>query len=112
MPVYDIVHVWRGNYWSEAPGVRETQHGRLRRSYRPTGPVDSAVGRVHHAETVAHSPAVTLLRQLQQFVPRLRTGGVVDPVADPIREDAVDRVYRRYNRTGKGVDDDPWDYRS
>jgi hypothetical protein len=44
----------------------------------------------------------------------LRTGGIVDPdpVADPIRASAVDRVHRRHNQTGKGAGNDPWDYRS
>jgi nitrous oxidase accessory protein NosD/nitrous oxide reductase accessory protein NosL len=111
---YDIVHVWRGNYWSSAPGVRRTPSGSIVRSFRPTGSVDSAVGRVPYANTVAHSPAVTVLRQLQQFVPGLRKGGVVDPApaADPIRDDAVKRVRETYNRTGKSEDDDSWDYRS
>jgi nitrous oxidase accessory protein NosD/nitrous oxide reductase accessory protein NosL len=111
---YDIIHVWRGNYWSNAPGVRRRADGSLIRSFRPTGPVDSSVGRVSYVKTVAHSPTVTALRQLQQFVPGLRKGGVVDPapVADPIRDDVVQRVRQTSNRTGELDDDDSWNFRS
>ncbi|MFB6102490.1 MAG: NosD domain-containing protein [Haloplanus sp.] len=110
---HDVVHVWRGNYWARAPGVRRTASGRLVRSFRPTSPVDSAVGRVPHAATVAYSPTVALLRQLQGFVPGLRKSGVVDPApaASPARGAVVERVHRTFNRTGEGDDPDSWDYR-
>jgi nitrous oxidase accessory protein NosD/nitrous oxide reductase accessory protein NosL len=111
---YDIIHVWRGNHWSSAPGVRRTGSGNLVRSFRPTGPVDSAVSHISYAKTVAHSPTVTVLRQLRQFVPGLRKGGVVDPAPEPgpIRDDVVQRVQQTSNRTGRVGDDDSWDYHS
>ncbi|MFB6090706.1 MAG: NosD domain-containing protein [Halobellus sp.] len=106
---FDVVHTWRGNYWSRAPGLRRAANGRLVRPYRPTSPVDGAVGRVPYAGTVARSPTVTLLRQLGGVVPGLRGGGIVDPAprATPVRETAIERARRAANRTES---DDAWEF--
>lgn len=109
---YNILHVWRGNYWSKAPGVRTTPDGNLLRAYRPTGPVDQLVGRASHAEPVAYSPALSLIRELQRVVPGLRAQGIVDPepLARPSQPATVAEVRARYNESGVGTDEDPWDY--
>lgn len=111
---YNILHVWRGNYWSKAPGVRTTSDGHLTRAYRPTGPVDRLVGRAPHTEPLAYSPALSLIRELQRVVPGLRAQGIVDPapLASPTRPETVTGVRARYNESGVGTDDDPWEYQA
>ncbi|MFC7164838.1 NosD domain-containing protein [Halospeciosus flavus] len=109
---YNILHIYRRNYWSKAPGVRTTIDGTLLRSYRPTGSVDSLVGRVPHSRVLAYSPALTFIRELQRIVPGLRASGIVDPApqARPEQPAVVDRVTERYEEAEVGTDEDPWDF--
>lgn len=92
------LRVWsangRGNYWAEAPGADTDGDGVLERPFKPTGPVDSRVGDVSGASTLANSPALAALRALQGAVPGLRPTGVVDeaPLAEPVRPEVVANV--------------------
>ncbi|WP_121822010.1 NosD domain-containing protein [Halostella salina] len=110
---FNVQHVWRGNYWAGVSGVDADGDGRLSRSYRPTGAVDSRLADVPGTPTLARSPAVTFVRALQSVVPGIRSGGVVDdaPRARPARPGTVDRVTAAYDGVGRHEDDDPWDFR-
>lgn len=81
----------RGNYWDDAPGADADGDGVLERAFQPTAAVDSQVGSVVGAETLARSPALAAIRALQSTVPGLRPTGVVDeaPLADPVRPGVV-----------------------
>ncbi|MFC7044854.1 NosD domain-containing protein [Halobacteriaceae archaeon GCM10025711] len=89
------LRVWtdegEGNYWSGAPGGDADGDGVLDRSFRPSGTVDSRVSSTRGAPTLAASPSVTVLRQLQGMVPAMRPTGVVDtaPSASPNHPDAI-----------------------
>lgn len=109
---HNILHVWRGNYWSSAPGVRRTPEGRLQRAFHPTGPADSVMDRVRYAPVMARSPALQFVRQLRRLVPGLQASGVVDPAprARPVRPTTVTRLEAAYDAVGREDDDDPWDY--
>lgn len=109
---HNILHVWRGNYWSSAPGVRQTASGTLQRAFYPTGPVDSVVDRVRYAPVLARSPALQFLRQLRQLVPGLQASGVADPapLARPVRPVTVAQLKARYETVGQNDDADPWDF--
>jgi len=99
------LRVWSGtdggNYWSDAPGHDADGDGVLDRSFQPTHPVDSRVGDVTGATTLANAPALSALRALQGAVPGLRPTGVVDraPLADPVRPGVV-ADETAANRTG------------
>lgn len=88
------LRICRGNYWDGAPGRDRDGDGTLDRAYQPTGPVDGRVGQTPGAETLAHSPALVALRELQSFVPGLRGTGVIDPEprADPVRPATLDAL--------------------
>ncbi|RBI59735.1 copper-binding protein [halophilic archaeon] len=109
---YNILHVWPGNYWQDAPGLQKDGEKYLSRTFRPTGPVDGLMTRATSAATLARSPALQLLRQLQQLLPGLRSNGVVDPtpLAQPVHPQLVQEAQQNYNRTGEHEDADPWDY--
>ena len=109
---HNILHVWRGNYWSSAPGVRRAPSGTLQRAFYPTGPVDSVVNRVRYAPVLARSPALQFLRQLRRLVPGLQASGVVDPapLARPVQPVPVKRLKATYETVGREDDDDPWDF--
>ena len=79
------VRVWSGNYWGAIPGRDRDGDGTIDRPFRPTGVVDRAVANSTAAVTLARSPAVVLLRELQTAVPGLRAAGVIDdrPRASP-----------------------------
>ncbi|WP_323192126.1 nitrous oxide reductase accessory protein NosL [Halostella sp. PRR32] len=109
---FNVQHVWSGNYWRGAPGLDADGDGRLSRSYRATGAVDSRITDVPGTPTLAESPAVTFLRELQEIVPGLRAGGVVDdqPRSRPASPDVVRRVTETYDGVGQHSDPDPWDF--
>ena len=96
------VRVWTGNHWGTLPGRDTDADGRIDRAFRPTGPVDSVVGRSDGAATLATSPAVTMLRQFQAAVPGLRSANVIDdePRTDPVHPD---RVAAAQNATAAGA---------
>ncbi|WEL21662.1 NosD domain-containing protein [Halorhabdus sp. BNX81] len=85
------VRVWTGNYWGPLPGRDADADGRFDRAFRPTGPVDSAVGTSEGAATLATSPAVAVLRRFQAAVPGLRSANVIDdePRIEPINPDKI-----------------------
>lgn len=89
------LRVWstgaEGNYWSGAPGRDSDADGALDRPFHPTGPVDGRINRVAGTPTLAHSPALVALRELQDVVPGLRATGVVDaaPRVTPANPDAL-----------------------
>jgi nitrous oxidase accessory protein NosD len=109
---WNVLHVWRGNYWAGAPGLNWNGDRYLERSFRPTGPVDGSMATAPGAPTLARSPAVVLIRQLQRLVPGLQSAGVLDPrpLARPVRPDVVERMRMRYDDAGRHEDPDPWDY--
>ncbi|WP_135820181.1 NosD domain-containing protein [Halostella litorea] len=110
---FNVLHVWRGNHWAGAPGVDADGDGRLSRSYRPTGTVDSRVADAPGTPTLARSPTVSFIRALRDVVPGIRGGGLVDagPRAHPTRPGTVARVVGAYDGVGQHADDDPWDFR-
>ncbi|MFT4922320.1 MAG: nitrous oxidase accessory protein NosD, partial [Haloarculaceae archaeon] len=106
---WNVLHVWRQNYWD---GAASPPFDRPGRAFRPTGPVDR-VARTTGAPTLARSPATALYRRLQGVVPGLRAAGVVDPEPLSVTPDTtrVRRINTRYgNRTGTHEDTDEWDF--
>lgn len=89
------LRVWtvgeRGNYWGPAPGSDTDADGHYERAFRPTGPVDSRVQTTPGAWTLGRSPAVDLVRTVQETVPGLRATGVVDvaPRTTPARPETL-----------------------
>ena len=108
---WNVLHVWRGNYWAGAPGLNWDGDRHLKRSFRPTGPV-GRVAPAPGAPTLARSPAVVLIRQLQRIVPGLQSAGVLDtrPLARPGRPRAIERMRMRYDSAGQHEDLDIWDF--
>ncbi|WP_255199021.1 right-handed parallel beta-helix repeat-containing protein [Halorarius litoreus] len=111
---WNVLHVWEGNYWAGAPGLNRDRdrHRHLDRAFRPSGPVDGRMATTTGAPTLARSPALASIRQLQQLMPGLRGAGVVDtkPLARPVRSRTIESVQLRSNRTGQHTDPDPWEY--
>ena len=70
-----------GNHWGSIPVADDDDDGVYDRPYRPSGPVDSRLGAVGGATTLAHSPAAMALRRVQDMVSGLRQSGVVDAAA-------------------------------
>lgn len=109
---FDVLHLWRGNYWSDAPGFDWDDDNRVDRTFRPTGPVDGNANRMTDVATLAGSPAVEIIRRLQQLMPGLRSAGIVDPRprATPVRPAVVRQSEKAENGTGRHGDSDPWDF--
>ena len=109
---FNVLHLWQGNYWLGAPGFNWDGDNRLTRTFRPTGVVDEHADEGNGILTLARSPALQFLRQLQQLLPGLRSAGVVDPqpVATPVRPEVVDQLRSADNGTGRHSDPDPWDF--
>ena len=91
------VRIWtadgRGNYWGALPG-RSATGETLTTTYRPTGPIDGRLVDTPGGMTLRHSPAVTLLRAVQDRLPGLRASGVIDtaPLVDPVHPETLDRL--------------------
>ncbi|MEF8773691.1 MAG: NosD domain-containing protein [Halobacteriales archaeon] len=83
-----------GNYWANAPGEDRDGDGTIDRAHAPTGTVESLAGRRTGAETLARSPAVSLLRAVADVAPGLRATGVMDyaPRVRPVRPETVRRL--------------------
>lgn len=111
---WNVLHVWAGNYWAGAPGRNRDSDQYIERSFRPTGPVDGRMVTTVGAPTLARSPALMSLRQVQQLLPGLRGAGVVDPRprSQPVRREAITQLQPFSNRTGRHPESDPWNYRS
>jgi nitrous oxidase accessory protein NosD len=84
----------QGNYWGEVPGIDRDDDGVVDRVYRPTDPIDRSADVSPGSHTLAHSPAVTALRQFQQAAPGLRESTIVDPapLAEPANPDRLDAL--------------------
>ena len=110
---WNVLHVWKGNYWTGTPGMNLDGDRYLERTFRPTGVVDKRLATTRGAPTLARSPAIKLIRQLQQLMPGLRAAGVVDPrpLAQPLHTEQAEQMTKRYNTTGQHRDADPWEYR-
>ncbi|MFB6093086.1 MAG: NosD domain-containing protein, partial [Haloquadratum sp.] len=80
-PLRTWTHRGVGNYWGALPITDADDDGVYDRPYRPSGAVDSRIGEVAGATTLAQSPAVALLRRVQNAVSGLRQSGVVDTAA-------------------------------
>lgn len=80
-PLRTWSHRGVGNYWGALPITDGDDDGVYDRPYRPTGAVDSRLGEVAGATTLAQSPAVAMLRRVQDAVSGLRQSGVVDTAA-------------------------------
>ncbi|WP_247008994.1 NosD domain-containing protein [Halorientalis litorea] len=91
------VRIWtadgRGNYWGALPG-RSAGGETLTTTYRPTGPIDGGLLGTPGGVTLRDSPAVTLLRTVQDRLPGLRASGVIDtaPLVDPVHPETLDRL--------------------
>jgi parallel beta-helix repeat protein len=98
----------RGNYWGPV-GVDRDGDGVVDRVYRPTAPVDARVTSAPGARTVAGSPALSALRQVQSSVPGLRSAGVVDtaPLAAPANPELVARVNATATRPAPQTGSEP-----
>lgn len=109
---WNVLHVWRGNYWTGAPGANWDGSRHLDRPFRPTGPVDRRVTTTG-APTLARSPALGTLRRLQRVVPGLQGAGVLDPrpLAQPARSDHVEGLRTLNDTVGTHPDGDRWGYR-
>ena len=77
-PLRTWSHGGVGNHWGVLPIADGDDDGVYDRPYRPTGTVDSRVGTVAGATSLAQSPAVATLRRVQNAVSGLRQSGVVD----------------------------------
>ena len=99
------VRVWTGNYWGTIPGRDADGDGRIGRAFRPTGPVDSAVGESTGAATLATSPAVTILRRFEAAVPGLRSANVIDdePRLEPVQSEKITAVRNATTAGEEGV---------
>jgi parallel beta-helix repeat protein len=95
------VHVWtvdgRGNYWGETLGLDRDGNGVVDRPFRPDDDVSLTASRAAGGPTLARSPAVALLRQVEGSLPGLRDQGVLDlaPRTDPVRPDVLREVRNR-----------------
>lgn len=109
---FNILHIWRGNYWSNAPGFDWNDDNRLTRAFRPTGAVDARADEGNSVKIFSRSPALTLIRQLQELLPGLRSAGIVDPQprATPVHPRLVQEFTPPHNGTGRHDDADPWDF--
>jgi len=94
-----------GNYWGPMPGTDDDSDGHYERSFRPSSPVDALLHDAPGAWTLAESPAVELIRNVQDSVPGLRTTGVVDtaPRVRPARPDVLAAVHEDANATEVGT---------
>ena len=110
---FNILHIWRGNYWASAPGFDQDGDNRLDRAFRPTGAVDAHADEGHGIRTLARSPALTLIRQLQELLAGVRSAGIVDPQprATPARPQVIQTFTPAHNGTGRHDDTDPWDFK-
>ncbi|MCD2203727.1 NosD domain-containing protein [Halobacterium sp. KA-6] len=109
---FNVLHVWEGNYWRGAPGIDTDGDGSLSRSFRATGPVGMVADGGAGAPTLARAPALKLIRQLQQTMPGIRFGGVVDeaPRASPVRPAVLAQLEDTQHPPGQFDDEDEWDY--
>jgi nitrous oxidase accessory protein NosD len=100
-PTRTWTHGGVGNYWGDLPLTDRDADGVYDRVYRPSGPVDSRLGEVPGATTLARSPAAATLRSVQDVVSGLRQSGVVDaaPRTDPFHPKTLDAV--REDATGQ-----------
>jgi nitrous oxidase accessory protein NosD len=93
---FQTVRVWTvagaGNYWGPLPGDAAGAH--YAQAYRPTGTVGRLLHDAPGAWTLGQSPAVAAVREIQDTVPGLRSGGVVDvaPRVRPARPAVLERV--------------------
>ncbi|MFW5939866.1 MAG: NosD domain-containing protein [Halolamina sp.] len=99
------LRVWtvgeRGNYWGPVPGTDSDGDAHYERAFRPTGPVDSRVQTAPGTWTLARSPAIDIVRTVQETVPGLRATGVVDvaPRTDPARPETLAELRESGNVT-------------
>ena len=90
-----VLRVWtvrgEGNYWGPMPAADDDGDGHYDRTFRPTGSVDGQLHDANGAWTLARSPAFQLVRSVQDNVPGLRSGGVIDtaPRTAPARPDVL-----------------------
>jgi len=104
-PLRVWTHRGVGNHWGRLPIADTDGDGVYDRPYRPSGAVDSRLGTVRGATVLAESPALAMLRRVQQTVSGLRESDVVDTAARtrPFDPETVANVTdRRQNATGPG----------
>ncbi|AGN00689.1 copper-binding protein [Salinarchaeum sp. Harcht-Bsk1] len=96
-----VLRVWTvrgaGNFWGPMPSADDDGDGHYDRTFRPTGSVDGQIHDANGAWTLARSPAFQLVRSVQDNVPGLRSGGVVDtaPRTAPARPDVLAAALNR-----------------
>jgi len=92
-----------GNYWGPMPATDADADGHYDRPFRPSGSLDGQLHESAGAWTLARSPAVELVRGVQDSVPGLRASGVVDsaPRVEPARPERLAAV-RAGNATAEG----------
>lgn len=91
------VRIWtdeRGNYWGPLPGRDQDGDGTLDSAYHPTGDVEGALLDADGILTLRESPAVGMLRSVQDAVPGLRESGIVDnaPLVEPENPQTLARL--------------------
>jgi nitrous oxidase accessory protein NosD/nitrous oxide reductase accessory protein NosL len=90
-PLRTWSHGDEGNYWGRLPVPDADADGVHDRPYRPTGPVDAALGERPAAWTVSRAPATVALRAVRTDVAGLRRAGVVDraPRTRPVHPEVL-----------------------
>lgn len=93
-PLRTWTHRGVGNYWGELPLVDADGDGVYDRGYQPTGAVDSRLGEVPGATSLAQSPAAATLRRARDAVSGLRQSGVLDmaPQTEPFHPERLTSV--------------------
>jgi len=91
-PLRVFTHDGTGNYWDGAIGTPDGPT--LDRSYAPTDAVDKRLHYVDGTPTLAQSPAVTATRGLEDAVPALRQGTIIDtaPLCEPANPDGLEAI--------------------
>jgi nitrous oxidase accessory protein len=90
LKLYEWSKDGRGNYWSDNPAFDLDGDGRADTAYRPNTLVDWVLWKYPLAKLLTSSPAVGILRYVQQQFPTLYPGGAVDshplmaPAAPPV----------------------------
>ncbi len=99
-PLQTWTHRGVGNYWGALPIEDADGDAVYDRGYQATGAVDSRLGDVSGATSLAQSPAAVTLRRARDSVSGLRQSGVLDtaPRTEPFHGERVAAV--RANTTG------------
>lgn len=85
LKTYEWSHEGRGNYWSDNPAFDLDGDGTADAAYRPNTLVDWVLWRYPLSKLLVASPALQMLRFVQEQLPTLYPGGAIDsfPMVNP-----------------------------